>query len=161
MPTLSFCPPMPILSSLPVLTFLFGSPVPASSSLSIPVLSSFFMPTLLFLFLPVLLSSFMPALSSCFILDPTLTWLTSSTLRTFKQTLSNEPLSRQSTSPSSPKSLYLFPILSPLPKKSNCKRLFDMTFINSCPLATNYAAKEIDPNFREYGCFAPVKLNRL
>ena len=146
MPVLLFCLRSPTLSSFHLLLLALLSRSSVLTLLSLPMLAlSFFL---------------VPALTSCSMLGPALTWLTSSTLKRLKRALSNEPLSRQSTSPNPPKPLYLFPILGPLLEKSNCKRLFDMTFINSRPLAANHITKEVDLSYGECGCPAQVKLNR-
>ena len=136
MPALLFCPPIPTLLS-PPLPVLLSSPMPA------------------------LLSPFVPVLLSRFVLSLALTCFISSALRTFKQALSDEHLGHQSTSPSPPKLFCLFPILDSLLKKSDCKRFFNTAFINSRPLATNHAAKEVDLSFVKCGYPASVKLNRL
>ena len=150
------CFPVPALLSCP------GLPIPLLFRLFVPALLSYSsVPTLLSLFVPALLSLPVPALVSCFVLGPNPTWLTSSTLITFKQALSNESLGRQSISPSLLEPLCPFPVLGPLLKKSDCKRLFDTTFINSRPLATNHAAKEVELSFEKCGCLVQVKLNRL
>ncbi len=110
---------------------------------------------------PASSSHLMPNLLSHFILGPALTCLISSTLKIFKRALSDKPLGRQSTSLSLVEPRYPFPPLGPLPEKSNCKRSFDMAFINSRPLARNHAANEADLSFGKYGCLVPVKLKQL
>ena len=157
MPILLFClklpTPLSSCSSMPALLSCPGLLTPLLSCFSMPVLPS--CP-----FVPILLSLLVPVLASRSVLGLALTQLTSSALKIFKQTLLEEFLDHQSTSPSPLKPLCLFPIFGLLPKKNNCKQLFNMAFINSRLFATNHAAKEIDLNFGEYGCPASVKLNR-
>lgn len=135
-------------------TWLSYPLVPALSS-SLPLLA------LLSLLLPALSSCLVPALLSNSVLGLAPTCLIYSALRAFKQVLSNKPLSRQSTSLSHAEPLCLFPTLGLLPKKSDCKWLFDTAFKNSSPLVGNHAAKEVVLSFGECGCPASVKLNRL
>ena len=145
------CPLMPALLSPTMLAF---SCLPVPTLLSPPLLT--------------LSSPLMPALSSppvstlllCSLLALAPTHLTSSALRTFQLALSDESLHCHSTSPSLVGPLHLFPTLSPLSEKNEHKRLFDITFINSRPLAKNHAVQEVDLSFGEYGCPAPVKFNR-
>ncbi len=156
------CPPMPGLLSGPLIPSSSSGPlVPGLLSLPMPTPSSPPMPAPLSLPMPALSSPPMLALSSRSVLGPTPTRLTSSALKTFKQALSDESLGRQSTSPCLAELLCLFPTLGPLPKKSNCKRLFDTAFINSLPLARNHTAEEVDLSFGKCRCPAPVKLNQL
>ena len=139
--------PMPALSSRPGSPTLlsFCPPVPALSSLPVPVLLSHLLkPALLSLFMPVLLSPLVLPLAFFSMLDLAPTRLTFSALRILKRALSNEPLRCQLTRLSPPKPLCPFPILGPLPKKSNCKRPFNMAFINSRPLVATHTAKEVD-----------------
>ena len=154
---------MPALSSYPFVLALLFPPIPA-------LLSCFLVPALLFCFsiLALLSLSVLTLLSllvlvllsySVFGLAPTC--LTFLAFKTFKRVLLDEPLGCQSTSSSLSKSLCLFPVLGPLLEKSNCKQLFDMMFINSCPLAANHAVKKVDLSFEKCKYLAPVKLNRL
>lgn len=134
-----------------------------------PALLSHSMPTSLFLVctpaIVLSLSSLVSysktviALLSHLMLDPTPTHLISSAHGTFKQALSDESLYHHSTSQA--KRLCPFLILGPLSEKSERKRLFDMVFINSRPLASNHTIKEICLSFGEYRCPSSVKLNRL
>lgn len=166
--------PMPILLCLPVPALLSPfisissrSPIPALSSPSMPALSCLLIPTLLSSLVPALLSRPVPALLSTFIstllsrsmFSPNLTYFTSSTLRIFKQALSNKLLRHYLTSPNPTKLFCPFSTLGPLPKKNNRKWPFDTTFINSCLLTKNHAAKEVDLSFGECRCSALVKLN--
>ena len=160
-PTLLSCLFVPTLLSLLIPILLTRPLVLVLLSPFMTTLLSPFMPVLLSLPVPALLSLFVPALLFCFIFSLTLTHLTSSALRTFKQTLSDGPLGRQSISSSPPEPLCLFPILGLLAKKSNHQQLFDTAFINSRPLAVNYIIQEINLNFKEYGCLTSVKLNQL
>ena len=112
---MSSCPRLPtLLSSCPLVLALlshFRLPTLLLSCLSIPTwLFCSRVPTLSSLLLPTLLSHSMLGLAP--------TWFTSSTLRTFKQALSDESLDRQSTSPSPPEPLCLFSILGLLLKKA-------------------------------------------
>ena len=153
-PSLS-CPLMPTLLSYP------RSPTLLSSYFLVPALLFCpSIPALLFFLVPALLSLLVLVLAFCSVLDLALTWFTSSAFRIFKQALLDKLLGHQLTSLSPSKLFYPFLILRLLPKKSNCKWLFDIAFINSCPLATNHVTKEVDLSFGEYGCFVPVKLNR-
>ena len=90
------------------------------------------------------------------VLGPTSPYLASTSLKTFKQTLSNEFLRR---STSFAELLCPFLPLGLLPNKTNHKRTFDIAFINSCLLAGNYAQEKVDMNFAKCGCPAAVKLN--
>ena len=135
MPTLLSCPglPTPSSSCLPMSALSF--------CLLVPVLSSSLMPALLSL--PV------SALASRSVLSLAPTRLIFSALRTFKQTLLDKPLVSQLTNHSPLEPLCLFPIFSPLPKKSDRKRLFDTTLINSRPLVAYHATKEVYLSFGE------------
>ena len=164
MPALLSCLPMPNLSSRIGLPTPSSSCFPGPALLSLPMpalLSRPFVPTFLSPLVPTLLSLSVPALASCAMLGSAPTQLISSTLRTFKQALSDKPFGCQSTSPRPPEHLCLFLILGPLPEKSNCKRLFDMAFINSHPLAVNHIAEEVDLSFGKCECLTKIKLNRL
>lgn len=119
------------------------------------------MPCLLSFLMPSLLTPSMPALTSHSILGLTLTYFISLALKIFKQSLFDMFLGHKSTSTSPTELLYLFSTLVLLSKKSNHKRFFDTVFINSCQLAKNNTAKEIDLSFGEYGYLVLVKLNRL
>lgn len=147
--------PTPLLSCplIPVMLCHSRLPTLLLSLLSMPALLS--CPTMLALsslLIPALFSSFILISASCFMLDLAPTWFISPVVKIFKQALSNESLSRQSAS-SSPLELYCpFSILDPLSKKSNCKRLFDTTFINSRPLAANHVIIKIDLSFEQCGC---------
>ena len=174
-PALLFClgSPTPLLSYLPMFASLscLELPTPLLScplmpaSLSRPLMSALLscppIPALLSLLVPALLFLPMPASASHSMLGSVPTRLISSALRIFKQALLDEPLGRQLTSPSLPELLCPFSILGLLPKKSNCKRPFNTTFINSCPLVANHTAKEIDSSFGKCEYPAQVKLNRL
>lgn len=145
--------PMPALLSHPSVPALLSSPI--SILLSLPIPTSLSLPVL------TLLSLLVPVLSSRSVLCLALTHLTSSDLRLFKQALLNKPLRHHSTSPTSLSlegPLHLFLILVPL---SNCKRFFDIVFLNSCSLAQNHAVKELDLSFGECGCLSLAKLNWL
>lgn len=148
-----------------------------------PILLSHLMPVLLSRLLPTLLSSSvsillfsvcnpatrsllpilvsylgnLTALSFCPMFGSLPTHLISSALKTFKQTLLNKSLYCCLTSPT--KFFYLFPTFGLLSKKIKGKRLFDIMFINSCPLTSNYAAKKIDLNFALSKYLVPIKLN--
>ncbi len=160
-PGLLSCSPVPGLLSRPPMPGLLSSPpVPGSLSPPVPTLSSLPMPAPSSPFVPAPSSPPVPALLSRSVLGPAPIRLTSSALRTFKQALSDQPLGRQSTSPSPAKPLCPFSTLGPLSEKSDCKRPFDTTFINSRLLSGNHVAKEVDLSFGECGCLAPVKLNR-
>ncbi len=145
-------PPVFGSSSGPLVAGLLSLPVPAPLSLLVPAPLS---PPM-----PASLSLLVPALLSRSIFGPAPTRLTSSALRTFKQALSDEPLSRQLTSPSPAEPLCPFLTLGPWPEKSDCKRPFDIAFINSHPLAGNHAAEEVDLSFGKCRCPTPVKLIR-
>lgn len=84
--------------------------------------------------------------------------LASTTLRTFKRALSDDFLRR---STSFAESLCPVPLFSLLPNKTNRKRIFNIAFINSCPLAGNHAQKKVDLSFAKCGCSTTVKLNWL
>lgn len=82
-------------------------------------------------------------------------------LRTFKQSLSDEPRPRVSISPAKP--LCPFLALGALDlynnnglynptNKNNRKRDFDIVFINSCLLANKHDQKEVDLSFTGCGC---------
>lgn len=93
------------------------------------------------------------------VLGPAPPYLASSVLRIFKQVLSDKLLYCCSTSLAE---LFCpFPLLSLLPDKTNRKRIFDIVFINSRLLASNYAWEEVDLSFPAYKCIATVKLKRL
>ena len=92
-----------------------------------------------------------------------------SPLRTFKQSLSDKPWPRVSTSLSKP--FYLFSALGALNpnnisgsynpiNKNKRKWGFNTAFINSRLLAGNHDEKELDLSFAGSGCPALVKLNR-
>ncbi len=159
-PDLSSGPPVPGLSSDPPVPDSSSPPRPAPSSPPVHAPLSPPVPAPLSPPLPAPSSPPVPASLSRSVLGPAPTQLTSSALRTFKRTLSDESLGRRSTSPSLAEPLHPFPTVGPLLEKSNRKRLFDTAFINSRPLAGNHAAKEVDLSFGECGCPAPVKLNR-
>ena len=93
-----------------------------------------------------------------------------SPLRTFKQSLSDEPRPRVSTGPVKP--LRPFPALSTLnpnnnngsynpTNKNERKRSFDIAFLNSCSLAGNHNQEEVDLSFAGCKCLAAVELNWL
>lgn len=97
-------------------------------------------------------------------------FLISSSLRTFKQSLSDEPWPYILTSLAKP--FCLFPTLNAYnlddnnglynPTNNNKrKRDFNTTFINFCPLTGNHDQTERDLSFTGYGCFDVVKLIRL
>lgn len=95
--------------------------------------------------------------------------LGSSTLKTFKQSLSNKSRPHISASPT--KTLCLFLALGVYNLDNNNglynptnnikhKRDFDTMFINYCPLASNHDQKEMDWSFASSRCLDVVKLNR-
>lgn len=94
-----------------------------------------------------------------FLLDPALSHLGSTALKTFKPALSDEPFHRYLTSLAG----FFCPFLlfGSLPNKIDCKQTFDIIFINSCLFANNHARKEVDLSFAECGCLIAVKLNQL
>lgn len=120
-----FCLPVSALLS-PFVSTLSHSPIPALSSLSMPALScllipvslSSLVPALLSLLVPALLSTFKSTLLSCFILGQDPTYFTSSTLRIFKQALSNKLLHRRLTSPSPASFFVRFQPLARCPRKT-------------------------------------------
>lgn len=156
----------PVASSIAPLLFCLGLSTPSSSYL-LPDLLSGPMPALLYRPVCTLLScsvlvllyfvytptagSLVPTsvscsgtstiLSFCLVLGITPTYLTSLAFRTFKWILSDKALRPHLTSPT--EFLYPFLIHGALPKKSKCKRLFDIVFINSCLLTSNHAAKRL------------------
>lgn len=79
-------------------------------------------------------------------------------LKIFKQLLSNKLLHYLI---SSIEFFYLFLFFSLLLNKTNCKRTFNITFINFYLYSSNYIQKKIDSNFAECGFFAIIKLNQL
>ncbi len=156
------CPPIPGLSSRPPMLGSSSRP-PVPSSLSGPLvrgLSSPPGPTSLSPLVPAPLSPPVPPFSSHAVLDLAPTRLTSSALRIFKRVLSDEPLGCRSISLSPAEPLRPSPTFGPLLEKSNHKRSFNTTFINSRPLVGNHVAQEVDLSFGECGLPAPVKLNR-
>ena len=86
-------------------------------------------------------------------------YLISIAFKTFKQSLSDKFLRRNSTNPA--ELFCLFPLFGSFSNKTDCKRTFDITFINSCPLASNYAQEKIDLSFAECNYPAVVKPNQL
>ena len=141
-----------LLSSRPTLVSCHGSSAPLSSCLR---------------FLTRLLSCPMPApvprspavLLPLHVLGSAPLHLVSSTLRIFKQALSNELLRRRLTSPA--ELFCLFPLLGSLSDKTDYKQTLDISFINSCLLVDNHTREEVDMSFTEYSCSAAVKQNRL
>ena len=92
-----------------------------------------------------------------------------SPLKTFKRSLLDKPWSHMSTSSAKP--LCPFPALGPQnpdnnngsynpTNKNKRKRGFDITFINSCPLAGNHDQEAVDLSFAGCLCPAAVKVNR-
>ena len=152
--------PTPMPALVPT---LMPAPVPAFFSCpgSFVVLSSDCLPALAAVSRRALMSP-LPVLGPPLLLGP-------SPLRTFKQSLSDEPRPRVSTSPA--KLLHPFPALGALnpndnngsynpTDKNKCKRGFDIAFISSRPLAGNHDKEEVDLSFAGCGCPAAVKLNR-
>lgn len=137
----------PLSSYLRSLTYL--SPLFASSGTLTALLSYF---------IPALVSKSLAVFSFLSMFGPTPSYLAFTTLKTFKKTLL-DTLLRCSTN--FVEFICLFLPLNLLPNKTDYKRTFDITFINSCPFAGNYAWKEVDLSFAEYGCLVVVKLNRL
>lgn len=157
---LSSCFTIPVLLLFsPLIPALLSPLIPASFSLPVSALLSLLLPALLSHSVPALVTLPVLALLSYSVLGLVLIHLTSSAFRTFKQTLSNEFLSWCSTS--SVELLCLFLIFGPLPKKKKCKRPFNMVFINSLPLTSNYFAKKIDLSFRKCSSLTPAKFNWL
>ena len=157
---LSFCSLLPTLSSRLPMPASLSPLILALSYLPMSVLSFPLMPALLSPPVPILLSLLMPVTLSRSVLDPAPTHLTSSALKIFKQALSDKLLSCHLTSLSLVGPLGPFLTLGPLPEKNDHKRSFETTFINSCQLAGNHAAKEMDLKFGECRCLTPVKLNQ-
>lgn len=138
-------------------------------SCPVPTLLSYFMPTALFsvctldvrlsLFTSISRPEMFTTSSSCLILDPAPTHLIFSAFGIFKRTLSDEPLRFHLTSLA--KLLHSFLTFDLLPEKTKYTRLFDMAFINSCPLAGIYTVEELDLSFEKCGCLALVTFNWL
>lgn len=145
----NLCPPVrvPVASSAafllssPALVSCFRSSVPLLSNLGSSICLS---PLPAYLKTPIaLLSYLMPALVSrsltvllfLSVLSLTPPHLISTTLRIFKQALSYKFLH---DSTSSAESFCLIPPLSLFLDKTDCKRTFDITFINFCLLAGNH-----------------------
>lgn len=147
---LLFCPLVLTLLSLPIFTLTF-SYILVLFSLPVFALLSGSMPTLSSLFVSILLSY--PEFG------PTRTYLTSSALRKFNQTSSDESLRHRKTSPAEP--ICLFPTLGLLLEKIECKQIFDIAFIKSHPPAGNHAAKKVDLSFGECRYLILIKLNWL
>ena len=154
-PALSSHPKLPTLSSFYPYVSILLSHLPVPTLLSRPLVIALLfppVPALLSFSVPALLSSLVPASASCFVFGPAPTWFIFSVVRISKQTLSDKFCGHRSTRPSSLKPLCPFSILSPLPEKSDYKRLFDTTFINSYLLTANHAAKEVDLSYGECEC---------
>lgn len=98
-------------------------------------------------------------LLSYIVLDITLTYLISSTLKIFKQILLDKPLYYRWKN--FVKHFYLFSTLNLLPKKKKYKQSFYIIFIHSYPLVDNYLSKEFDLNLGECIYSILVKLNWL
>lgn len=81
--------------------------------------------------------------------------------RIFKQILLDEFLYCHSTRLSSAELFCAFLTLDLLFEKNDCKQFFNIAFINSRPLASNYAFKEVDWSFEKYASSSSVKLNWL
>lgn len=158
LPILS-CHPMFVLTYLSISTLL--SPLVLTLSRSfVPALLSP-MPAFSSFFVPVFPSFFMSVLSSRSVLSPAPTYFIFLALGVFKQTLLNKFLQHRLTYTSLVELFYLFPTLSLLLEKNNRKRLSDIAFINSFPLAENYAAKKIDQISWKCRCPIQVKFNRF
>lgn len=153
-----------ILSSCPSLVSCPGSPTCLSSC---PGSFTHFLPLFAYFQTFIALSScLMPALVSgslavlllLSVLSLTLLHLVFTAFKIFKQALLDKSLH---CSTNFAGFFYLFPSLSLLLDKTNCKQTFNTAIINSRPLASNYARKKFNLSFAECGCLATVKLNQL
>lgn len=110
---------------------------PRSSTCLLPFFTHPGIPiALLAYFMPTSVLESLAVLLLFLVLSSTPPHLVFTTLRTLKQALSDEPLRRLT---SSIKTFRPFLPFGSLPNKTNCKRTFDTTFINSRPLANNHA----------------------
>lgn len=144
-------------------------------SLLILVFFSYLISTLLSCSIPTLLSSIhilatkspflafisyfetLTALLSCLMLGKIPTYFIFYVYQIFKWTLSDEYLRYRITC--STELFYLFLTINPLPEKSKRKWSFDIMFIYSCPLTSNYTAEEVYLSFGKYEYLALIKLN--
>ena len=124
--------------------------LPTCSGISIALLSRL---------VPALVSGSPAILSFLPLLGPAFPHLASTAFRTFKQILLDKSLRCHSTSLVELHCLFL--PLKLLLNKTNSKEIFDIVFVNSCPLAGNHTREDVDLNFAECGCPAIIKLNQL
>lgn len=100
-------------------------------------------------------------LSFCLVLGLAPFYFRSPTLRTFKQSLSDEHWPHLSTRII--QFLYLFPLFGLYNLTNNTKRkrtFYDKAFINSCPFTGNHTQKEFDLSFVGCWCLTTVNLNQ-
>lgn len=170
MPALIFALMPAFISYLKSLTILssYHMPTPVFYPRSSASLLSYHLPTLVSCLRSLAVLLFCHVFVSCYgisaLLLPFLILglpflFRSSLFEIFKQSLSNEPWLHISSSYAKP--LGLFPPLGLFSGKTNHKRIFNIAFINSCPLAGNHARKQFDLNFAKCEYLAIVKLNQL